>query len=116
VQFQIDPAALAAEVPHLILQPVVENAIQHAIAPRASRGRITITARRLNDLLHLEVRDSGPGLKKGDDSQPPHGVGLNNVRARLERLYGRDFKFELANGAEEGVAVVIQLPFALNRA
>jgi two-component system, LytTR family, sensor kinase len=116
VQFQIDPAALGAEVPHLILQPVVENAIQHAIAPRASPGRITIAARRLDDLLHLEVRDSGPGLKNDDDSPPPHGVGLNNVRARLEGLYGRDFKFELSNGTKEGLAVVIQIPFVLNRA
>lgn len=115
VRFQIDPAVLAAEVPHLILQPVVENAIQHAIAPRASRGRITIAAKRLNDLLELEVKDSGPGIVKNENPPSPHGVGLSNVRARLERLYGDHFKFELSNGAEEGVAVVMQIPFALNR-
>lgn len=116
VQFQIDPAVLAAEVPHLILQPVVENAIQHAIAPRASRGRIIIAAKRLNDLLELEVKDSGPGIVKNENQPSPHGVGLSNVRARLERLYGDHFKFELTNGAKEGVAVVMQIPFALNRA
>ena len=115
VQFQIEPATLAAEVPHLILQPVVENAIQHAIAPRASGGQVTIAARRVNDLLQLEVRDSGPGMGKGATSQPPHGVGLVNVRARLERLYGEQFRLELTNGANEGVAVVMQIPFVVNQ-
>jgi two-component system, LytTR family, sensor kinase len=115
VQFQIDPATLAAEVPHLILQPVVENAIQHAIAPRATPGRIIIAAKRLGNSLRLEVKDSGPGIVKSDSSPPPHGVGLSNVRARLERLYGNDFAFELTNGAEEGVAVVMQIPFALDQ-
>ena len=116
VQFQIEPATLAAEVPHLILQPVVENAIQHAIAPRASGGQVTIAARRVNDLLQLEVRDSGPGIAKSAASQPPHGVGLVNVRARLERLYGEQFKLELTDGANQGVAVVMQIPFVVNQA
>src|SRR5205823_12301780 len=101
---QNGPATLAAEVPHLILQHVVENATQHAIAPRASPGRITIAAKRLDNVLQLEVRDTGPGIPATYPSQPSHGVGLSNVRARLERHYGRDFTFELTNGAEEGVA------------
>jgi LytS/YehU family sensor histidine kinase len=115
VQFQIDPATLSAEVPHLILQPVVENAIQHAIAPRATPGRITITARHVGELLQLEVKDTGPGQAKTTNSQAPHGMGLSNVRARLERLYGNDFKFELNEGGEEGIAVLMQIPFALNQ-
>lgn len=115
VQFQIDPATLSAEVPHLILQPVVENAIQHAIAPRASRGRINIVARRVDEGLQLEVKDNGPGLERRTNSQAPHGLGLSNVRARLERLYGNDFKFELTNGGEAGVAVLMQIPFVPNQ-
>src|SRR2546423_11904099 len=62
VTFQLEPQTLSAEVPHLILQPIVENAIQHAIAPRAARGRIEITASRHNGSLRLEVGDTGPGL------------------------------------------------------
>jgi LytS/YehU family sensor histidine kinase len=116
VQFQIEPATLIAEVPHLILQPIVENAIQHAIAPRASPGRITIAAKRLDDLLQLEVGDSGPGVTMSDRSKPSHGVGLSNVRASLEQHYGRDFSFNLTNGAKEGAAVIVRIPFAPLRA
>jgi sensor histidine kinase YesM len=111
VEFKIEPATLGAEVPHLILQPVVENAIQHAIAPRATPGRIEIAATRRNDSLRLEVKDTGPGLPLSGESAPGHGVGLNNVRTRLERLYGGDFRFEMTNGPAQGVTVTLQIPF-----
>jgi two-component system LytT family sensor kinase len=111
VDFKIDPATLSADVPHLILQPVVENAIQHAIAPRATPGRIEIAANRQNDSLRLEVRDTGPGLAAPDNNTERHGVGLSNVRARLERLYGRNFSFEMTNRPAEGFSVILQIPF-----
>src|SRR5215470_3402466 len=93
VAFQLEPQTLSARVPHLILQPVVENAIQHAIAPRATRGYINIEAKRLNNVLRLEVRDNGPGIASNDVSPGAEGVGLSNVRARLHQIYRSDFRF-----------------------
>ena len=98
-------------MPHLILQPLVENAIQHAVAPRASNSHIDISARRQDHFLRLEVRDNGPGIPANDDVQDRQHVGLNNVRARLSQIYGRDFRFELANGREGGLSVVMEIPF-----
>ena len=111
VEFQIEPAALAAEVPHLILQPVVENAIRHAIAPRATPGSIKVAAKQTGGLLRLEVTDNGPGLMTSDDALESQGLGLKNVRARLEQLYGNQHCFEVSNRPEGGVTVVMQLPF-----
>jgi two-component system LytT family sensor kinase len=111
VAFELEPQTLSAQVPHLILQPVVENAIQHAIAPRATRGHINIEAKRLNSLLRLEVRDNGPGIASNVYLPAAEGVGLNNVRARLDQIYGSDFRFELMNARDGGLAVVIEIPF-----
>src|SRR5947207_13415118 len=62
VDYEIEPSLLSAEVPHLILQPVVENAVQHAIAPHAAPGRIEITVSRSDGSLRLQVKDTGPGM------------------------------------------------------
>src|SRR5204862_1229172 len=110
VAFELEPPTLSAQVHHLILQPVVENAIQHAIAPRASRGHINIEAKRLNSLLRLEVRDNGPGIASNGDLLGAEGVGLSNVRARLHQIYGSDFRFELMNATDGGLAVVMEIP------
>jgi len=111
VTFELDPQTLSAQVPHLILQPVVENAIQHAIAPRATRGHINIEAKRLNSLLRLEVKDNGPGITLNTDLLGAEGVGLSNVRARLHQIYGSDSRFELMNARDGGLAVVMEIPF-----
>src|SRR5438094_9509181 len=111
VAFELEPQTLPAQVPHLILQPVVENAIQHAIAPRATRGHIKIEAKRLNSLLRLEVRDNGPGIISNSDLFGAEGVGLSNVRARLHQIYGSEFRFELMNARDGGLAVVMEIPF-----
>ena len=111
VDFKLEPATLGAEVPHLILQPVVENAIQHAIAPHATPGRIEITASRRNDSLRLEVSDTGLGLGRTGNGVEGHGVGLSNVRARLERLFGSNFSLEMTNGSSRGLTVTIEIPF-----
>src|SRR5260370_6635128 len=95
VEFRIEPTTLSAQLPHLILQPLVENAIRYAIAPHASPGRIKIEAKRLDGLLRLEVKDNGPGIDAKGDSVEKHGLGLTNVRARLKQIYGAEFRFEM---------------------
>src|SRR5436309_11073859 len=114
VEFKIEPATLVAEVPHLILQPVVENAIQHAIAPHAVPGRIEITASRRDDSLRLEVTDTGPGLAATGNGNEGRRVGLSNVRARLEQLFGSTFSLEMTNGSSRGLTVTIEIPFRSN--
>ena len=105
-----DPEALDATVPYFILQPLVENAIKHGIASRATVGRVLIGARRIDGTLHLTVRDDGSGL-----SQPAgaRGVGLANTSARLRQLYGDEASFEVVNMADGGVIARIVLPYRL---
>jgi sensor histidine kinase YesM len=102
---------LDAKVPSLLLQPLVENAIEHGIAPFAAPGRLLISAQRENGKLRLRVRDSGPGLSAVLPHDPPRGIGLSNTQARLDQLYGGNHTFELRNAAEGGLEVQITLPY-----
>ncbi len=111
VDFSIEPTTLSATVPHLILQPLVENAIQYGIAPHATAGWIRVEARRVDGLLRLEVKDSGPGIETSSSSVEKQGVGLSNVRARLKQNYGTEFRFEIVNVPEGGLAVLLEMPF-----
>jgi two-component sensor histidine kinase len=113
VVMEIAPETLDARVPHLVLQPLVENAIRHGIAPRIEPGRVEISAARGADdrFLHLEVRDDGPGVDRDNRAGTRKGVGLTNIRSRLEQLYGGEHRFELGNRPEGGVVVRISLPF-----
>jgi two-component system, LytTR family, sensor kinase len=82
VVMQIAPETLDARVPHLVLQPLVENAIRHGIAPRIEPGRVEISATSGADdrFLHLEVRDNGPGVDRDDQARTRKGVGLANIQ------------------------------------
>jgi signal transduction histidine kinase len=113
VAINAEPDVLDAKVPHLILHPLVENAIRHGIGPHVRAGCVIIGAQRLDDRLHLVVRDDGPGIgtSEGDTTRP--GIGLSNTRARLTRLYGTDYEFEVANASEGGLEARIVLPFSL---
>jgi len=111
VTFELEPQTLSAQVPHLILQPVVENAIQHAIAPRSTRGHINIEAKRLNSLLRVAISDNGPGISSNANLPWKQGVGLTNVRTRLQQIYGPDFRFELMNTKGGGVTAFMEIPF-----
>jgi two-component system, LytTR family, sensor kinase len=117
IEFDVEPASLTAEVPHLILQPVVENAIQHGIAPRAAGGSVKISAKRAGNNVRIEIADSGgggDGIKSATNnvSNNGKGVGLSNVRARLKQLYGTNYKFELNNNQSGGLTAVLEIPFA----
>ena len=106
VERRVEPAALDALVPHLVLQPLVENALRHGVAPRRAGATVEIRAARQGGLLTLEVRDDGAGAPAG----MADGVGLANTRARLERLYGAGHRFE-ARPAQPGFAVLVEIPF-----
>lgn len=109
VEVDVRPEAHAALVPPLILQPLVENAIVHGVAKRASGGRIRVLARRDGDRLRLVVEDNGPGLPAGGPAESR--IGLGNTRARLSLLYGERQSFDLENSDEGGVRAEIALPF-----
>jgi two-component system, LytTR family, sensor kinase len=115
VVMEIAPETLNARVPHLLLQPLVENAIRHGIAPRIEPGRVEISATRgpYDRLLHLAVRDDGRGVARDDGTGTRRRVGLSNIRSRLEQLYDGEHRFELENHAEGGALVRITLPFRL---
>jgi sensor histidine kinase YesM len=104
----VDAAAADARVPTFLLQPLVENAIRHGVAACPGAGRIEVRARREAAWMRLEVRDTGPGLKS---AEPAEGVGLSITRARLERLYGDKYQFELAGGPGGGAVVRVVIPF-----
>jgi two-component system, LytTR family, sensor kinase len=109
-QVDVDPSMLDVRVPNLILQPIVENAMRHAIATQ-HEGRIEIKAFPRNGSLRIQVKDNGPGLN--DESltnQSGTGVGLSNTRARLQRLYGTKHMFELTNGPNGGLVVTLEVP------
>ena len=110
VRRDVDARALDALVPTQILQPLVENAIWHGIAPRASGGAIAIAVKRRNGWLTLQVRDDGPGLPAGGASAVSYGVGLTNTRARLHELYGAEASLRLTNADGGGLIAEITLP------
>jgi hypothetical protein len=107
VVWNIAPAALEVAVPSLILQPIVENAIQHGIGRATGAGRLEIAATVADERLRLEVRDNGPGLPADFDSSEG-GIGIENTRARLNRLYGSRATFRLAN--DRGLTVSMAWP------
>lgn len=110
VEFQIAPETLDASVPHLILQPLVENALRHGLS-RPGRGRISIGSRTEGGELFLSVVDNGRGLPSEDASTIREGVGLGTTRARLECLYGPGQRMELRNAEGGGLQVILKLPF-----
>jgi len=102
---KIDAGALDVPVPSLILQPIVENALEHGASRAAGGGKIEIEARRDGGRLVLSVRDNGPGVREGEG-----GIGLSNTRARLEQLYGSAASLTLASASDGGAIATITIP------
>jgi two-component system, LytTR family, sensor kinase len=111
VQLDIEPTTLTAEVPCLLLQPLVENALQHGIEPLAAGGLLRIAAHQEHDRLVLTISDNGAGVAGDIDLENGPGIGLRNTRARLTRLYGAQQNFAIARGGDGGTEVRIMLPF-----
>ncbi len=101
---------LDAAVPTLLWHPVLENAIRHGVTPLAGRGRIVIASRQDGGNLILEIRDNGQGLPAG--GIPREGVGLRNIRERVEQLYGSRARFTLAPALGGGTVATLRLPYA----
>ncbi|MSU48979.1 MAG: hypothetical protein EXS37_07825 [Opitutus sp.] len=110
VVIAVEPAAMEARIPNLLLQPLVENAILHGIAPKSGPGRVEVTGRVEDGKLRLEVRDDGPGLDDGT-KRAKEGVGLTNTRERIAKLYGALGQLTLRSEPGRGVSVQIVLPF-----
>ncbi|HVS31686.1 MAG TPA: histidine kinase [Thermoanaerobaculia bacterium] len=111
VTTSIDPAALDVPVPNFILQPVVENALEHGVSRASGEATIEISARREGQHLVLTIRDRGPGLAAG----APAGVGLSNTQERLETLYGDGASLRVTSPGQGGTSAEIRLPWPSER-
>ncbi|MGH9900914.1 MAG: sensor histidine kinase [Pyrinomonadaceae bacterium] len=116
VRMEIAPETLDARVPNLILQPLVENAIHHGVAPRAAAGTVGVSAARENGRLRINVYDDGPGLAEGWRMEQGGGIGLANTRARLRQLYGTDHRFDVSNREGGGVEAALAIPWRVGGA
>ena len=109
IERSIEPGVISAEVPCLILQPLVENAIVHGVSRETGAARIRIAASRVHETLRMEVADSGAGFH----TQPADrsGIGLAGTQARLEHHYGAGQHIEYSRSSEGGACVTISIPF-----
>jgi len=111
ITLEIPTELLRAQVPILILQPLVENAIKHGISKRTQGGAIQVSAAHHNGLLKLSVANDGPPLPSDWETRRT-GIGLSNLRTRLEIMYGSAFELQLLNRAAGGVQAQVCLPLA----
>lgn len=112
-KISVDPEAIDAMVPSLILQPMVENAMRHGVEPHAKTGLIELRGFRQGEDLVLTVSDNGSGVPEGGFKR--EGIGVANTRSRLAELYGERQKFELVNRPEGGMCVRITIPFSTSK-
>jgi len=109
VEWEVEEEALDAAVPHLLLQPLVENALKHGIGPRGG-GTVRIGAACEGERLRVWVEDDGLGVREAEGPRRHRSVGVGNVTARLEQLYGGGGSFSLSPGAEGGARAEALLP------
>ena len=110
VEHDVDEAVLGWPVPPLVLQPLVENAIQHGMSDGHDGLRVRIGGSRVNGKLRLEVEDNGPGLS-ASGAERPGGVGLRNTRERLVSHFGAEGTLELISRPGEGLLVLLEVPW-----
>lgn len=107
VRLDVAPAARCALVPSMLLQPLVENAVKHAVSTVEQGATITLAAKRDERRLRIVVSDNGPGMSPVGGT----GIGLTNVRERLQALHGSDHRFAVETAVGGGVRVTIEIPF-----
>jgi len=110
IRFDVDPETFDAMVPALILQPLVENAIKHGVAPLGRQGRVSVSARREADMLVMTVTDTGPGPSERAMVALSTGIGVANTRARLAHQFAARFRFEFQRH-DLGFTVLVAIPF-----
>jgi two-component system, LytTR family, sensor kinase len=116
---EIDPETLELLVPCMLLQPLIENGIKHGLEPRLQGGTITLRSRILGTKLIVEVEDDGVGMPEGRAREVGFvsrgaGIGMRNVRERLEVLYGNNARFEVFSRPGRGTRVTLEIPMAPN--
>lgn len=110
---EIDAATLDVLVPSILLQPLIENSIKHGLEPRIHGGTVTLRTRLVDSRVIIEVEDDGVGIMLKPKSALPRngsGIGLTNVRERLEMLYGGDARFTVTSRPGRGTLVTIEIP------
>ncbi|WP_133366263.1 sensor histidine kinase [Qipengyuania sediminis] len=126
-EFRVDPPADRAQIPSMLLQPLVENAIKYGVTPQEEGATISLVAQVVGSRLRVTVSDTGPGVQRGgsgsgadlatlaaasrSDRYTSTGVGLANIRDRLAQAYGEDHRFEIRSPEAGGFSVMIELPF-----
>ncbi len=110
IKHDIDVETLAATIPAMLLQPLVENCVVHGLSLRPGNCMIRISAKRIAEVLMLEVADSGPGFKSSVPSRT--GVGLSSIESKLALLYGSEHSVRYGVSAERGASVLIHIPFS----
>jgi sensor histidine kinase YesM len=110
VRTAVEPYILDARVPHLLLQPLVENAIRHGVSKMTERGEVWISAQRQGEQLHLQIGDNGPGfsVSRGESK---HGLALSVTQERLHTLYGNQQELQIHSAPGKGTVVHVYLPF-----
>jgi len=113
VEKNIDPRTLNVLVPSILLQPLIENSIKHGLEPRIQGGTVTLRSRLDGNRVSIEVADDGVGIVARPDSalsRTGNGIGMKNVRERLEVLYGTQARFTVVSNPGRGTLVSIELP------
>jgi sensor histidine kinase YesM len=116
LRYEIDcpPQLLTASIPQLLLQPLIENAVEHGVARALDGGAVRVSATRSGEMLRLVVEDDGPG----PSAEPSNGIGLANTRERLARLYDGRATLVLSGpppGQRGGSRVVVDIPFEISQ-
>jgi two-component system LytT family sensor kinase len=117
VEKEIDPRTLDVMVPSILLQPLIENSIKHGLEPRIQGGTVTLRSKLSGDRVLIEVADDGVGMgnrpRLGSRSNGT-GIGMQNVRERLEVLYGAQASFNVVSNPGRGTLVSIEIPANLS--
>jgi sensor histidine kinase YesM len=118
---ELTPRAKAALVPSLLLQPLFENAIKHAVGKSLAPTTISLSARTFagptgDERLELIVADTGPNWSSAELELAPKGIGLTNTKQRLDSYFGGSYSFEILRNQPQGLSIRIEIPFLLGHA